>query len=68
MPRFTTASATRSSNPRSSGVNTSASALVEKAWVSSARILPHFPERDALEKEVITVWKGSQNLQSSGII
>ena len=68
MPRFTTASATRSSNPRSSGVNRAASALVEKAWVSPARILSHFLERDALVKETISVWKGSQNLLSSGII
>jgi hypothetical protein len=36
--------------------------LVEKAWDSPARILSHFSARDALEKEVITVWKGSQNL------
>jgi len=68
MPRFTTASATRSSNPRSSGVNTSVSALVEKAWISSTRILSHFPERDVLVKEAISVWKGSQNLLSNGII
>jgi len=68
MPRFTTASATRSSSARSSIVNTSAPDLVEKAWESSARTLSHFPANDALEKEVITVWKGSQNLLSGGII
>jgi hypothetical protein len=42
--------------------------LVEKAWESSARTLSHFSANDALEKEVITVWKGSQNLLSGGII
>jgi hypothetical protein len=42
--------------------------LVEKAWVSSTRILSHFPERVALVKEAISVWKGSQNLLSNGII
>src|SRR6267143_1280927 len=68
MPRFTTASATRSSSARSSIVNTSAVELVEKAWESSARIFSHFSATDTLEKEVITVWKGSQNLLSSGII
>ncbi len=68
MPRFTTASATRSSSARSSIVNTSAPDFVEKAWESSERILSHFPERGAMEKEVITVWKGCQNLLSSGII
>src|SRR5712664_225443 len=68
MPRFTTASATRSSSARSSIVNTSAPDLVEKAWESSARTLSHFPANDALENEVITVWKGSQNRLSSGII
>src|SRR5713101_1856756 len=68
MPRFTTASATRSSSARSSIVDTSAPDLVEKAWESSARTLSHFSATDTLEKEVITVWKGSQNLLSSGII
>ena len=68
MPRFTTASATRSSSARSSVVNTSAVELVEKAWESSARTLSHFSATDTLENEVITVWKGSQNLLSSGII
>jgi hypothetical protein len=42
--------------------------LVEKAWESSARTLSHFSANDALEKEVITVWKGSQNLLLGGII
>ena len=68
MPRFTTASATRSSSARSSIVNTSPPDLVEKAWESSARTLSHFSDNDALEKEVITVWKGSQNQLSGGII
>src|ERR1043165_78238 len=68
MPRFTTASATRSSRARSSTVKTSASELVENAWESSSRTLSHFPVNDVLEKEAITVWKGSQNLLSSGII
>src|SRR5437660_9522294 len=68
MPRFTTASATRSSSARSSIVNASAPDVVEKAWESSARTLSHFSATDALEKEAITVWKGSQNLLSSGII
>ncbi len=68
MPRFTTASATRSSSARSSVVNTSAPDVVENAWDSSSRTLSHFSARDALEKEVITVWKGSRNLLSSGII
>ena len=68
MPRFTTASATRSSSARSSIVNASAPDLVEKAWESSARTLSYFSAADALEKEAITVWKGSQNLLSSGII
>src|SRR5437899_3869198 len=68
IPRFTTASATRSSSARSSVVNTSAVELVEKAWESSARTLSHFSATDTLENEVITVWKGSQNLLSCGII
>ena len=68
MPRFTTASATRSSRARSSAVNASASDLVENAWESSSRTLSHFPIDDVLEKKAITVWKGSQNLLSSGII
>ncbi len=68
MPRFTTASATRSSRVRSSVVNTSAPDLVEKAWEISARTLSHVCATDALEKEVITVWKGSQNQLASGII
>jgi len=68
MPRFTTASATRSSSARSSVVNTSAPDVVENAWDSSSRTLSHFSARDVLEKEVITVWKGSRNLLSRGII
>src|SRR6267143_3851885 len=68
IPRFTPASAIRSSSARSSVVNTSAVELVEKAWESSARTLSHFSATDTLEKEVITVWKGSQNLLSCGII
>src|SRR6185369_9049732 len=68
MPRFTTASATRSSSARSSTVKASVSDLVEDAWESSSRTLSHFPVNDVLEKEAITVWKGSQNLLSSGII
>src|SRR5205823_14624451 len=68
MPRFTTASATRSSRARSSTVKAAASDLVENAWESSSRTLSHFPVDDVLEKEAITMWKGSQNLLSSGII
>src|SRR5262245_26194070 len=68
MPRFTTASATRSSNARSSVVNASTLGAVANAWDSSSRTLSHVSARDALEKEVITVWKGSRNLLSSGII
>src|SRR5215510_1872452 len=60
MPRFTTASATRSSSKRSSLVNASASILVANAWDSSSRTLPYFPAKDFLEKEAITVWKGSR--------
>ena len=59
MPRFTTASATRSSSARSSIVNTSAPDVVENAWDNSSRTLSHFSARDVLEKAVITVWKGS---------
>ena len=68
MPRFTTASATRSSRIRSSVVNNSGPDLVEKAWESSVRILSHFPGRDVLVKEAISLWKGSRNQLSSGII
>jgi len=68
MPRFTTALATRSSNARSSIVNTSAPDVLEKAWESSVWTFSHISASDALEKEVITVWKGSQNRLSSGII
>ena len=68
MPRFTTASATRSSSARSSIVDTSAPDLVEKAWESSARTLSNFSARVALEKEIITVWKGAQNLLSSALL
>ena len=68
MPRLTTASATRSSSARSSVGNSSGPDLVEKAWESSARTFSHFSATDTLEKEVITVWKGSQNQLSSGII
>ncbi len=68
MPRFTTASATRSSRIRSSVVNNSGPDLVEKAWESSVQILSHFPGRDVLVKEAISVWKGSRNQLSSGII
>ena len=67
MPRFTTASATRSSNARSPAVNSSGPDVVEKAWESSARTFSHVSATDALEKEVITVWKGCQNQLSSGI-
>jgi hypothetical protein len=42
--------------------------LVEKAWESSVRILSHFPGRDILVKEAISVWKGGQNRLASGII
>jgi hypothetical protein len=42
--------------------------LVEKAWENSARILPHFPGRTVLVEEAISVWKGSRNQLSSGII
>src|SRR5262245_43581459 len=68
MPRLTTVSATRSSSTRSSLANTSASDLVENAWDSSSQTLSHFLANVVLEKEVITVWEGSQNLLSSGII
>jgi len=68
MPRFTTASATRSSSARSSIVNASAPDLVEKAWESSARTLSNFSARVDLEEEVITVWKDGQNLLPRGII
>jgi hypothetical protein len=68
MPRFTTASAIRSSSARSSTVNRSGPELVEKAWASSARILLHFPGRTVLVEEAISVWKGSRNQLSSGII
>ena len=68
MPRFTTASAIRSSNARSSTVNSSGPEFIEKAWASSARILPHVPGRTVLVEEAISVWKGSRNQLSSGII
>ena len=68
MPLFTTASATRSSNARSSTVYTSESDFTEKACNSSARNLSHFPVADPLEKEAISMWKDGQNLLSSGII
>jgi hypothetical protein len=42
--------------------------LVEKAWASPARILPHFPGRTVLVEEAISVWKGCRNQLSSGII
>jgi hypothetical protein len=42
--------------------------LVEKAWESSVRILSHFPGKDVLVKEAISVWKGSRNQLWSGII
>ena len=58
MPRFTTASATRSSNAKSSVVSTWTSDVVEKAWESSARTFPHFSATDVLGKKSITVWKG----------
>ena len=53
---------------RSSVVSTSAPDLVEKAWEISTRTLSHVSATDALEKEVITVWKGSQSRLASGII
>ena len=68
MPRFTTASAIRSSSARSSLANSSASDFIENAWESSSRTLSHFPAIAGLEEEVITVWKGSRNLLPSGII